>query len=142
VEWTRDGPSCLHFSALGPAPLTANVGHHTRMEIHNTKLVIYSTLVALGVILMLLGISWLLFLGMALMMLSAHFSSRKVGGAGLAAFLVCAASAVTFLFVDMHRGAVMTTQPRPLWLWIIVIGSGVWAILDQLWIWRKCRSLP
>jgi len=49
------------------------------MEIHSTKLVIYSTLVALGVILMLLGISWLMFLGIALIMLSAHFSSRKAG---------------------------------------------------------------
>jgi len=26
LEWTRDGASCLHFNALGPAPLRPNVG--------------------------------------------------------------------------------------------------------------------
>ena len=25
LEWTRDGASCLHFSALGPAPLRPGV---------------------------------------------------------------------------------------------------------------------
>ncbi len=107
----------------------------------STKLVIYSALVALGVILMLLGVSWLTFLGLALMMLAPHFSSRKVGGAALAAFLFPAACAVAFLFVEMHRGAAFTTTPRPLWFWILVVGAGMWAITGQFWRWRKDRTL-
>ena len=34
LEWTRDGASCLHFNALGPAPLRPSVRHElasTRM---------------------------------------------------------------------------------------------------------------
>jgi hypothetical protein len=111
------------------------------MEIPSTKLVIYSALTALGVILMLVGISWLTFLGLALMMLAAHFASHKVGGAGLAAFVLCAASAILFLFSDMHRGTAFAPKPQPLWFWIVVIGAGGLGILDQFRRWRRGRSL-
>jgi hypothetical protein len=47
------------------------------MENSSTRLLIYVMLMTLGVVLMLVGISWLMFLGLALVMLSTFFFFAK-----------------------------------------------------------------
>ena len=102
------------------------------MENSGTKLVIHSTLWAVAVVLMLLGITWLMFLGLSLIMLASFFSSRRrTGGRGLAAFLIAAVAAAAVLFRDLHAGVAFAQEAQPWWFWILIIGVGLWAILSE-----------
>jgi hypothetical protein len=112
------------------------------MEHSGTKLVIHSTLWALGVVLMLLGITWLMFLGLSLIMLASFFSSqRRTGGRGLAAFLICAAAAAAILFRDLHAGVAFAQEARPWWFWILILGAGLGGILSEFRRWQADRRL-
>ena len=54
-----------------------SLGIIARMENPSSRLVVYVTLMTLGVVLMLLGISWLMFLGLALIMLGTFTSALQ-----------------------------------------------------------------
>lgn len=113
-----------------------------RMEHSGIKLMIHSTLWALGVVLMLLGITWLMFLGLGLIMLASLFSSeRRTGRRRLVAFLFYAVAAAAILFRDLHAGVAFAQEALPWWFWIVIIGVGLWGILSELGRWRKSRGL-
>jgi hypothetical protein len=108
------------------------------MDNSKTRLLIYSMLMTLGVILILLGISWLMFLGAALIVLAAFFSSKqKAGSRRLMGFLLYAAGAVVFLFWDMHDGYAFAQKKPPIWAWVLIIGAGLGGIISEFWRWRK-----
>jgi hypothetical protein len=113
------------------------------MEHSGIKLMIHSTLWALGVVLMLLGITWLMFLGLGLIMLASFFSSqRRPGGRRLAVFLMYALAAVAILFRDLHAGVAFTQEALPWWFGIVILGVGLWAVLSELSRWRRSRNSP
>jgi hypothetical protein len=103
------------------------------MENPTTRLIVYSTLMTLGVVLMLVGISWLMFLGLALVMLAELLST---GRRGLRGFLVYAAVAIAILLRDMHDGVAFAQSPKPLWFWIALGCAWLWAIASEFQRWR------
>jgi hypothetical protein len=112
------------------------------MEHSSIKLMIHSTLWAVGVVLMLLGITWLMFLGLGLIMLASLFSSeRRTGRRRLVAFLFYAVAAAAILFRDLNAGVAFAQEALPWWFWIVIIGVGLWGILSELGRWRKSRGL-
>jgi hypothetical protein len=112
------------------------------MKNGSTRLVIYSTLMTLGVVLMLLGISWLMFLGLALIMLAAFFSSKQQdGGRRLAGFLLYAGGAVAFLVWDLRDGDAFVQKSPPVWFWTALAVAWTWGIVSEFHWWRKNRSV-
>jgi hypothetical protein len=103
------------------------------MENPTTRLIVYSTLMTLGVVLMLLGISWLMFLGLALVMLAEFLSSRR---RGLRGFLLWAAAAIAILLRDLHNGNAFVQGPKPLLLGIVLGGVWLWAVASEFQRWR------
>jgi hypothetical protein len=113
-----------------------------RMEKSSTRLVIYSTLWILGVALMLLGITWLMFLGLTLIMLAESFSHRyRARDRTFRVVTVCIFGAITvrFLIRDLHRGVAFVLNAQPLWFWIALLGVWLWAVLSEFHQWRKSR---
>jgi hypothetical protein len=103
------------------------------MENPTTRLIVYSTLMTLGIVLMLLGIFWLMFLGLALVMLAEFLSSRN---RGLRGFLVCAAAAIAILLRDMHNGTAFVQGPNSFLFWIALGGVWLWAVASEFQRWR------
>ena len=117
----------------------------TRMKDSSSRLVIYSTLMTLGVALMLLGPSWLMFLGLALIMLAAFFSSKQRDSGSLMgslrAFLLYAAGAVVFLVLDLRYGEPFAQKAPPHWYWIALAVVWMWGLASEFRCWRKNRTM-
>jgi hypothetical protein len=112
------------------------------MEDSSTRLVISTTLMTLGIVLMLLGISWLVFLGLALIMLSGLFPSQKADSRGLVAFMIYAAGALMFLILDLHDGDAFVQETQPLWFRIAMVGTWFWSVISEFRRWRKKGLSP
>src|SRR6266478_6027670 len=93
------------------------------MESSWTRFVICATLITLAVVLMLLGIFWVMVLGLALITLSAVFSSRhpQVRIIQTAAFLLFSVTAIGLLLASLHSGDAFVQKTRPLWFWILTV---------------------
>jgi hypothetical protein len=112
-----------------------------RMKNPDTRLMIYSTLMTVGVALMLIGITWLMFFGIALVVLAAYFSSQRwTGSRHVVAFIVCAAVTVIEFVRQLDHKDVFAKQNVPLWLWITLGVIWLWAVLGEFYKWRKTRS--
>ena len=106
------------------------------------RLVVYATLMTLGVILMLLGISWLMFLGLALIMLATYSFSQKQASGRVGTFLFLSAAAVFVLISDLHDGDAFVQKTRPLWFWIVLAGAWLFGIISEFRRYQKSKSLP
>ena len=98
----------------------------------NLRLIIYAALMTVGVALMLLGITWLMFFGVALIVLAAYFSSRPwVSARHGVGFVVILAAAVDTLVRHSHQGDAFARETMPLWFWVSMIVLWLWAVLSE-----------
>ena len=115
----------------------SNISH---MENSSCRFVVYLLLMTLGCVLMLLGISWLMFLGLALIQLGPFVVTQKPGISNLASFLMFAVSAVVFFILDLIHGDAFVQNARPLWFWVTVVAAWICAIITGFLKWRKAES--
>src|SRR5436305_10552306 len=108
------------------------------MESSWTRLVVCATLITLGVVLMLLGIFWVMVLGLALITLSAVFSSREpqVRSIQTAAFLLFSLTAIGSLLGSLHNGDAFVQKTRLLWFWVLMVTIWLGTVTSEF---LQCR---
>jgi hypothetical protein len=112
------------------------------MKSSGTRFAILCLLVTIGTGLMLIGITWLLFLGVALILLasSSFTQQHQIAGYRQMDFIFPGICAFVFLLLALIDGDAFVQQPRPRWFWILM--SAVWflAIAREFRRWSKNRS--
>ena len=91
-----------------------------RMNSSNTALVAYAAMLTTGLALMLVGFRWLFFLGLALVLFSSLFSTRRIGHwAPILGVLACVAYAA-WVFVE-DGTTVSRNPPGPVFSIIFIV---------------------
>jgi hypothetical protein len=108
-------------------------------KIPSTKqFIAYSTLLTAGVIFMLIGISWLVFIGIAVALLSAFFSSQWPASSRifLPLFISLGGAVMDFIW-NMRDGHIFARTPPPLWFLALLIGALLCGVISEYGAWRK-----
>lgn len=111
------------------------------MKSSGTRFAILCLLVTTGTGLMLIGITWLLFLGLTLILLasSSFTQQHQIAGYRHKVFIFPGACAFVFFLLALIDGDAFVQQPRAKWFWILMSAVWLWAIAREFRRWSKNR---
>jgi len=101
---------------------------------------VYATLFSFGAVLMMVGISWITFLGLALVLLSLFFSSaRSSGSRNLLPLVICLAGSIFQLVCSIRTGDILARTPPKMWYVFLICGVWICCLLSEYLQWPRSR---
>jgi len=99
----------------------------------------YSAVLTAGVICILTGIRWLLFLGLALVLVSSILSARRPASRKpLLGLIICLGYGAWVLVQSYREGTTFSREPVGIVFLVLFIGAWLWALILE---WFQLRGL-
>lgn len=104
------------------------------------QLIAYAAFLGIGIVLILTGISWLTFLGVAVALSAAFFSSQwPATSRTYIPLCIYLGGAVLELVWSVRDGDILARNPPPVVYAMILVGVWVWGVAAEVRCWHKAR---